>query len=476
VNFRFDINPRWIMRSLLGVIAGLTAADVAVQVLRFGFDRDHLVGLTQFFDSGQERNLPSWFSSAELAFAASLVTLIAVRKSRERDGQRIMWAILAFGFWFLSIDETVQLHESWARGTDSHDITRGLLTDQWVMIGIPVAAAVALLFARFVFTLPTRMRNAIIGAGIFYVWSSLVVEMLKVLYYSTYHVKDFAFQMTTVAGETGEMLAIALFIFALMRYLQDADNRGGTERLSIGTDWQISPPVVARVLIGIVVLLVLVAASMHVLHFEMGRDTVFGLVRVMDLSREGSLPTWYASTQLATAGALLLIIAVRQRRAGDKHAMAWSVLALGFFIMSLDETALIHERWDRFAGFVPREGIFFFRWTAVAIPLCVILFFYFLGLIRSLSARTRNGTILSAAIFLGGAIGMEMITSYGADGNRIGHEADALLNIVENGMELLGIALFIHVLVRFHTEELSTDYQLADRPAVSTVPLPARSL
>ena len=225
MNIRFDVNPKRILWALLAVIAALTAADIAIHILRFGFGRDHILGLIPFLDFGEEKNLPSWFSSIQLALAALLVTSIAVRKFEARDGQRFMWALLAIGFWYLSLDETASLHEYWAPNSGKFDITRGLFTYRWVMVGLPVIAAVGLLFSRFVFSLPKRTRNAVIGTGMLYVWSAVGVEMLQALYHSTYRVQGFVFQMITVVEETGEMVAIALFIVAMMRYIQDESTR-----------------------------------------------------------------------------------------------------------------------------------------------------------------------------------------------------------------------------------------------------------
>jgi len=220
---------------------------------------------------------------------------------------------------------------------------------------------------------------------------------------------------------------------------------------------QLSPRNVLRALIIIIALLVLIDSSLNVLQYGLGHDTVFGLVDLMDLGREGSLPTWYASMQLAAAGVLLSIIAVTRIRGREKYALAWCVLALGFFFMSYDEAVAIHEGWGRLASFIPKKGIFYFRWVAVGIPLCVILCFFFLGLIRSLSASTRKGTLLSAGIFLGGAVGMELVSGYAVDVLGIRDNLSySMLNVLENGLELLGIALFIYVLLRHIAEELFT--------------------
>jgi hypothetical protein len=228
VTIRFDVNPKWIFRLLLAIIAGLTLADVAIHVLKFGFGRDHLFGMIRYFNFANESNVPSWFSSLQLALAGLILSSIAVRKYQSRDGQRFMWALLAVGFWFMSVDEVAQTHEYWAARPGGFDITRGLFTYYWVVAGIPVVIAVGLIFSRFVFTLPKRTRNAVIGSGVFYVWSAVGVEMLQALYHSTFRVKDFAFEMITVVEETGEMLAIAFFIAALMRYIYDEATAAAT--------------------------------------------------------------------------------------------------------------------------------------------------------------------------------------------------------------------------------------------------------
>ena len=238
----------------------------------------------------------------------------------------------------------------------------------------------------------------------------------------------------------------------------------------MGMNTQLSPREVRRALIAIIVLLALIDSALNVLQYGFGHDHVFGLVNLMDLGREGSLPTWYASMQLAAAGVLLSIIAVIRLRRREKHALAWCVLALGFFFMSYDEVAAIHEGWGQIATGVPRRGIFYFRWVVVAIPLCMVLFLFFLGLIGSLSASIRKGTFLSAGVFLGGALGIEMVSGYAVDVLGIRDDLPySMLNVLENGLELLGIALFIYVLLRHMTEELFAQAT----PKIGSAPAPA---
>lgn len=221
MTIQFNVNPRWILGVLLSIIAGLTVADMGIHVLRFQFGRDHLFGLIPFFDMSEEKNLPSWYATVQLALAALLLTAIAVRKRAAGDKQWVMWAILALGFWFMSLDETATLHEYWAPNTAPFDLSRGIWTYRWVMVAIPLVAFVGLLFSRFVFSLPKRTRNAIIGSGVLYVGSAVGVEMIQALYHSTYRVKDLGYYVINAVEESGEMVAIAIFIYAMLRYVQD---------------------------------------------------------------------------------------------------------------------------------------------------------------------------------------------------------------------------------------------------------------
>jgi hypothetical protein len=213
---------------------------------------------------------------------------------------------------------------------------------------------------------------------------------------------------------------------------------------------------VRRILLAIVTLLVVIDAVLKVLHHTFGVQSMFGLIRMMNLGREMSFPTWYSSLQLSTAGAILAYVAWQKIGVRDPHRFAWLILAGGFFVMSADETMALHENWGQLVPKGARGGMVGPGWVVVAVPLCLILIAFFWRLLASVSNRTRVGWLASGAIFLGGAVGMEVVQGYLLSRGFV-HTPSLtydILNMIENGGELLGIALFIAEVLRYMENEM----------------------
>lgn len=185
-------------------------------------------------------------------------------------------------------------------------------------------------------------------------------------------------------------------------------------------------------------------------HFVLGVTLPVGVAHAIDLAAEGSIPTWYASAQLLLAALLLGLITTNKRRQRDSYRLAWAALAVGFAYLSLDEAAEIHEMWGLMVGdSVGQTGIFYYQWVVVALVLLPVLLLVFWRFLAHLDSRTRFGMVLSGVVFLGGAVGLELVGgALAANGGR-GSYSYAMLNAAENGCELLGIAMFIATLLRY---------------------------
>ena len=174
----------------------------------------------------------------------------------------------------------------------------------------------------------------------------------------------------------------------------------------------------------------------------------FGFVFQFAPDEEGNLATWYSSALLLTCAALLG--AVAWRAAGQRYRRHWAGLAVLLAFMSADETAQMHEMliaplhaiWD--VG-----GVFHFAWVipGMAFVLCVLL--ACVGFLRSLPPRTRALFAAAAAVYLGGALGVEMAGGYSA--SRWGDETFAygMLTSLEEAMELAGGVLLAYGLADY---------------------------
>lgn len=175
---------------------------------------------------------------------------------------------------------------------------------------------------------------------------------------------------------------------------------------------------------------------------EVTGHPLFALPRWFDLGGEANLPTYFASANLLFAAALTAVAAAGCERRWVR--VGWWGLALGFALMSLDEATLIHE--GIVGGLLVHklgrgEGAFYYRWYLVYIPLVVMLGAVYAPFLRALPWRTAAVFAAAGALFLTGAIGVEMVESglTAGDASRV----RVLVNLaVEEGAELLGISLF----------------------------------
>ncbi|MGI9175892.1 MAG: hypothetical protein ACR2GR_11300 [Rhodothermales bacterium] len=180
-----------------------------------------------------------------------------------------------------------------------------------------------------------------------------------------------------------------------------------------------------------------------------------GFATFFRLSREANLPTFVSALNLLAASLLLSLIAYHKRRLGDAMRWHWAVLAGGMLLMSVDEAAQIHEGLvGRAVAHVtgPMEGIFNYVWYLAYLPLIALLAVMYIPFLRRLPTRYALGFMLAGLLFVGGAVGVEMIESLlNYRGTR--HLFWTLSLFVEETCEMLGIVVFIYMLLCYIAEE-----------------------
>lgn len=199
-----------------------------------------------------------------------------------------------------------------------------------------------------------------------------------------------------------------------------------------------------RALYGVAaVLIVLSALSVGV---EIGLGTrLGGLVGFFDVNDERSIPTWFSSLQLSLAAVLLAAAAAKEKSRGGRDWAAWAALAALFALLSADEIAGIHEMVRRNLSHKAKLSAYF-KYSAVLAGLAFAapLAFLQLGFFKRLSPRRRVQFTAAAVIFLGGAVGVEIMAGkvYHLTGSTRAPMYVALYHL-EELMEMAGVTLFI---------------------------------
>lgn len=201
---------------------------------------------------------------------------------------------------------------------------------------------------------------------------------------------------------------------------------------------------------GLVLLGVLLMASWH-LGGPRNRY-VLSVTKLFDLSADTSIPTWFSAAILFVAALLLAVIGHVKRTRRERFAGHWLGLALGFGLMSVDEVAAVHEQLGRL--FVeptlgPTSGMFHYAWTIVGLVIVAVVLVLYLSFLRHLPPRARWLMVASGGLFVGGALGVEMMNGWYSEGHGAWNLVYALGTAVEEGMEMSGVCLFVYTLMRY---------------------------
>ena len=167
----------------------------------------------------------------------------------------------------------------------------------------------------------------------------------------------------------------------------------------------------------------------------------------LNMDQELNLPTLFSSS-------LLLVSALLMRRLGQSSdriaALDWRLLSKIFIFLALDEALQIHE-----ILIIPglRNQVhpaLASTWVVPYAALAVILLWRFRSFLGSIPRATATGLLRSGAVYVGGAIGMEMIGSFAVRSSLIRLHSPWYGGItgLEEALELIGIILLIDALMR----------------------------
>lgn len=201
----------------MGAIGVLTAIHLAV-VFMDSLGHHRLLGVSTLFRLSQEGNIPALFSALALALAGTIAMMISNRLERQDKG-RMHWRVLGFFFLFLAFDEAFKVHERM-----SYLITYLFPAIPGFQIGVmmyaPIAAFLALAYCKWWWTQRIDIRIIIAVAGACYVAAAIGIEVIEMDMMTVAPSENAPIRgLLFVPEESGEMVAVALFVHAFLRRL-----------------------------------------------------------------------------------------------------------------------------------------------------------------------------------------------------------------------------------------------------------------
>jgi hypothetical protein len=208
---------------------------------------------------------------------------------------------------------------------------------------------------------------------------------------------------------------------------------------------------IARLLPFITLALIIVSVfgqwSLYYLPDFTGRDI---LAQEFNLDEEANFPSLYSALLLLLCSFLIKIISEIKKKVRDRYTFYWQSLASIFLVLSVDEILSLHENvitpLRRTFGFT---GFLRFAWVVPAAIFVVFSIFFFLKFFLSLPTPIKFSILLAGFLYVGGALGMEMINGQYSDlygEENFGYE---ILVTIEESLEIFGIVIMINTLLTY---------------------------
>lgn len=207
-----------------------------------------------------------------------------------------------------------------------------------------------------------------------------------------------------------------------------------------------------RMLGAVTFLLVLLSIGGQFSKFMLGDAFLYGLVPLFYVDMEHNIPTYFSVFLILTAALLLVVIARLSRKQMSPHVSKWAILSFGFLLMALDEVFQFHERLNIPVGRLLGEGglgVFYFPWVIPGIALVFVLGLFFLRFLLDIPAATRFWFLVAAILYIGGAIGIELIGSRHAELHGYENWAYSMIVTIEESFEMVGLIVFIGALLNY---------------------------
>ena len=185
-------------------------------------------------------------------------------------------------------------------------------------------------------------------------------------------------------------------------------------------------------------------------------------VKLFDVDGEGNIPAFYSAATLLICAILLAVITTIKRQTKDSYFWHWGGLSIIFLFLTWDEAVQIHEKlmnapmlykildWLK----IEASGLLNFPWVIVGILAVIVVFIIYWKFLLSLPRKLQRLFIIAASLYVGGAIGMEMIGGLvlGNSSHLDSYQNNILyiLSIsLEEILEMLGVILLIYSLLKY---------------------------
>jgi hypothetical protein len=184
------------------------------------------------------------------------------------------------------------------------------------------------------------------------------------------------------------------------------------------------------------------------LKYAHGVKHSFGFIHQFGPDDEANIATWFSSTVMLGCAAFLAYIG--HRAPSGWWRRRWWALAVILLVMSIDETAQLHEMSiECMRGIFGSYGPLHFAWVVPGAAFAATVAIVFFRFLKRLPNPTRWLFVLAGLTYVSGALGMEMIDGWYAGKHGVANLGYAYLTVIEEGLENAGLILFTYSLCSY---------------------------
>jgi hypothetical protein len=215
------LSPKAVARFLGTVALILVLLSITTQLAFYKLGIPHYLSAIFYLD--EEYNIPSLFSTFILLYASILLAIITLLERKHGNADVNYWAVLACGFLYLAVDETIQIHEKFGIPLRKflNNQHFGVFHHFWIIPGIAIVLLSGLFFLRFFFRLPQKTRLIFFISAFLYLGGAIGIENIGGYYTENHGENTLSYSMIANFEESLEMAGVILFIWALLMYISE---------------------------------------------------------------------------------------------------------------------------------------------------------------------------------------------------------------------------------------------------------------
>lgn len=235
----------------------------------------------------------------------------------------------------------------------------------------------------------------------------------------------------------------------------------------------INPGRVFRILNYTALIVSLMSIGVMFSKFYTGHGQLMGWGPMLDTGGDANLPKFFSTSVLLSCSILIAFIAGAKKDEGDAYARHWAGLSIVFLYLTVDDSCRVHHiAGDTLAYFLKGSFLVSDGWVIPAVILTLIFAAAYLKFLAHLPARTRKLFIISAAMFVGAAAGLETMGGIWRNVHGTSNVSYYAESNIEEFLENIGINLFLYSLLLYIRDYMKgMRFHFApDKSASGTIP------